>query len=142
MKRIAISIALIGLSVTLNGCSTVPVTAETAKLIAPERIYQKDVFSRQDEDQAQVIFLRDKGFTGSGCSHDIYVNNVKIFSIRSNEKASIYLKPDYYIFRLETGGGMCPNIATSQEAELKPKSMAEYRILLPSDMNLRLTRIK
>ena len=73
---------------------------------------------------------------------ELYANNEKIFSILSNEKAVIFLKPDYYIFRLETGGGMCPNIATSQETELKPNAEAEYRILLPSDMNLRLTRIK
>ncbi|USA55112.1 DUF2846 domain-containing protein [Acinetobacter sp. C32I] len=107
-----------------------------------DRIYNSEYFSKQSQDQAKVTFLRDKGFTGGGCSHDIYVNNTKVFSIRPNEKGVIYLKPDYYIFRLETGGGLCPNIATSQETTLKPNAEAEYRILLPSDMNLRLTRIK
>ena len=34
----------------------------------------------------------------------MYVNNEKVFSIRSNEIATIYLEPKYYIFRLETGG--------------------------------------
>lgn len=46
------------------------------------------------------------------------------------------------LFRLETGGGMCPNIATSQETEVKSGAEIEYRILLPSDFNLRLTRMK
>ena len=126
----------------MSGCSTVPITSEFAKPVPSERIYEQKYFSEQEPDQAKVTFLRDNGFTGGGCSHDIYANNIKIFSIRPNEKAVVYLKPDYYIFRLETGGGLCPNIATSQETDLKPNADAEYRILLPSDFNLRLTRIK
>ena len=141
MKKLLIA-GVFGFGLVLSGCSTIPVTADVAKPVPDNRIHAQSYFNKQSPDQARVTFLRDKGFTGSGCSHDIYANNEKIFSIRSNEKAVIFLKPDYYIFRLETGGGMCPNIATSQETELKPNAEAEYRILLPSDMNLRLTRIK
>ena len=141
MKKLLIC-GVLGFGLVLDGCSTIPITADAAKSTPSDRIYVQDLFSKQMPDQATVTFLRDKGFTGSGCSHDVYVNNEKVFSIRSNEKAVVYLKPDYYIFRLETGGGLCPNIATSQETELKPNAVAEYRILLPSDMNLRLTRIK
>lgn len=141
MKKLLL-ISILGIGAVLGGCSTIPVTADVAEPVPNNRIYVQSYFSKQSLDQARVIFLRDKGSTGSGCTHDIYANNEKIFSIRSNEKAVIFLKPDYYIFRLETGGGMCPNIATSQETELKPNTEAEYRILLPSDMNLRLTRIK
>jgi hypothetical protein len=93
-------------------------------------------------EQARVTFMRDSGFFGGGCSHDIYINDEKAFSLRPGEQATVYLTPQYYIFRLETGGGLCPNIATSQESELKENSDAKYRILLPSDGNLRLTRIK
>lgn len=135
-------IFFLSFAVALVGCSTVPVTTDSAKNLPMDQIYNSEYFSKQSQDQAKVTFLRDKGFTGGGCSHDIYVNNTKVFSIRPNEKGVIYLKPDYYIFRLETGGGLCPNIATSQETTLKPNAEAEYRILLPSDMNLRLTRIK
>ncbi|WP_215902706.1 MULTISPECIES: DUF2846 domain-containing protein, partial [unclassified Acinetobacter] len=107
-----------------------------------ERVYNQNYLKKHTPEQAKVTFLRDKGFLGSGCTHDIYVNNEKVFSIRSNEIATIYLEPKYYIFRLETGAGMCPNIATSQETEVKPGAEIEYRILLPSDFNLRLTRMK
>lgn len=126
----------------LVGCSTAPVVPNTAKLIPNERVYNQNYLKKQTPKQAKVTFSRDKGFLGSGCTHDMYVNNEKVFSIRSNEIATIYLEPKYYIFRLETGGGMCPNIATSQETEVKPGTEIEYRILLPSDFNLRLTRMK
>lgn len=129
-------------SLVLAGCSTTPVNPQSAASVPGERIYKHEYFSQQGSGSARVTFLRDKGFLGGGCSHDMYVNNIKAFSIRPNEKAVIHLEPDYYIFRLETGGGLCPNIATSQEAELKPNADAEYRILLPSDTSLRLTRIK
>jgi len=130
------------LSILFTGCSTSPVNSNQTAMIPESRMLDSGYFKRKSEDQTKVTFLRDKGFLGSACTHDIYANNIKIFSIRSNEKAVIYLKPDYYIFRLETGGGMCPNIATSQEAEMKPNAEVEYRILVPSDFNLRLTRIK
>ncbi|AZC09826.1 hypothetical protein DKE47_010685 [Acinetobacter nosocomialis] len=135
-------IIFLGLVLSLIGCSTSPVVSNTAKPIPNERVYNQNYLKKHTPEQAKVTFLRDKGFLGSGCNHDIYVNNEKVFSIRSNEIATIYLEPKYYIFRLETGAGMCPNIATSQETEVKPGAEIEYRILLPSDFNLRLTRMK
>lgn len=135
-------IFFLGLVLSLTGCSTAPVVSNNAKSVPNERIYNQKYLKKQTPEQAKVTFLRDKGFLGSGCTHDIYVNNEKVFSIRSNEIATIYLEPKYYIFRLETGAGMCPNIATSQETEVKPGAEIEYRILLPSDFNLRLTRMK
>ncbi|QNX62280.1 hypothetical protein [Acinetobacter seifertii] len=135
-------IFFLGLVLSLTGCSTAPVVSNIAKSVPNERIYNQKYLKKQIPEQAKVTFLRDKGFLGSGCTHDIYVNNEKVFSIRSNEIATIYLEPKYYIFRLETGAGMCPNIATSQETEVKPGAEIEYRILLPSDFNLRLTRMK
>ena len=37
--------------------------------------------------------------------------------------------------------GLCPNVATSQNTILLPGGKESYRILLPSDGSLRLTRI-
>ena len=111
-------IIFFGLVLGLIGCSTAPVGSNTAKPVPNERVYDQNYLKKHTPEQAKVTFSRDKGFLGSGCTHDMYVNNEKVFSIRSNEIATIYLEPKYYIFRLETGGGMCPNIATSQETEV------------------------
>jgi hypothetical protein len=139
MRKILTAMALIALA----GCSTSPVTEQTAKRIPSERIYQASMVdgnSTVNSDVANVTFLRDSGFYGSGCSHDVFVNNVKAFSIRQGEFIRLTLPPGSYFFRLETGSGICPDIATSQSSDLKPGAAEAYRILLPSDGSLRLTR--
>jgi len=128
-------------AVLLVGCSTTPVTERDAKPVPIERIYASGLISgTPSASKAQVLFFRDSGFYGSGCSHDIYVNNTKTFAIRQGEFIHLSLDPGSYFFRLETGGGLCPNIATSQNTVLKAGDKESYRILLPSDGGLRLTR--
>lgn len=127
----------------LVGCSTSQVTEETASPIPSDRVYAaKFAKAEGSEGRAEVVFLRDSGMFGSGCTHDVYVNNTKAFAIRSGEFIRLKLEPWAYFFRLETGSGLCPDIATSQDAELKAGSKIAYRILLPSDGSLRLTRIR
>ncbi len=128
----------------LAGCSTSPVTETTGKPVEENRIYERSYVApiSVPQDKAAVMFLRDSGYMGSGCSHDIYVNNIKVFAIRQGEKIKLALDPGPYLFRLETGGGLCPNIAESQSTELKSGASEVYRILIPSDGNLRLTRIR
>lgn len=126
----------------LVGCSTVPVTEHDAAKIAPERVYQPSLVGPAKPGEAKVTFLRDRGHVGSACSHTIFVNNQKVFAIRPGEGISLHLAPGSYFFRLESGAGLCPNIATSQDAELKAGADIAYRILLPSDGSLRLTRMR
>jgi hypothetical protein len=127
----------------LAGCSTSPVTEQTANPIPSERVYAPEYVKSGDlPGKAEVVFLRDTGIFGSGCTHDVYVNNTKVFAIRSGEFIQLSLEPGPYFFRLETGSGMCPDISTSQDADLKAGSKVAYRILLPSDGSLRLTRIR
>ncbi|MCU9949862.1 DUF2846 domain-containing protein [Pseudomonas sp. PDM13] len=136
-------VLFLGLALALAaGCSTSPVSEGEAERVPSERIYASDLVGKAQGDQASVLFLRDTGILGVGCTHDIYVNNRKVFSIRAGEGISLKLQPGEYSFRLETGGGACPNVATSQDANLKPAGAIAYRILTPSDFGLRLTRIK
>ncbi|MNJ19114.1 hypothetical protein D3C77_134320 [compost metagenome] len=139
MRKILTALALI----VLAGCSTSPVTEETADIVPSERVYaDKYVKSGDQAGKAEVVFLRDSGIFGSGCTHDVYVNNTKTFAIKSGEFIQLNLDPGPYFFRLETGSGICPDIATSQDVDLKAGAKVVYRILLPSDGSLRLTRIK
>lgn len=137
------TILFITLFLTLTGCSTTPVTQQSALPVAGDRIYQPSyVEIANSTSNATVVFLRDAGFSGAGCSHDMYVNNVKVFAIRQGEQIAIHVPAGQYFFRLETGGGLCPNIAASQETTITPGARITYRILLPSDGSLRLTRIE
>lgn len=137
MKRILVAPLLCTM---LAACSTTPVTNGSAGVVPPDRVYSAEYLQDRDGADAQVTFLRDKGFSGSGCSHDIFVNNTKVLAIRQGEGATLKLEPGSYFFWLETGGGLCPNISTSQNATLGSGERQVYRILLPSDGSLRLTR--
>lgn len=86
--------------------------------------------------------MRDSGFLGAGCTDKILVNGKAVFAIRAGEYQSLYLAPGQYFFGLETGGGPCPNVATSQNTTLTEGAEETYRILTSSDFVLRLTRIK
>ena len=126
-------IALTLFILVLAACSTSPVTQHSADPVPDKRIYKPSFIGPAvSTDDATLVFLRDKGFSGAGCSHDIYVNNVKVFAIDSNEHITIHVPAGQHFMRLETGGGLCPNIATSQETTLAPGARQVYRILLPS----------
>lgn len=139
LKRLMASISTLLL---VSACSTTPVTQQSATPVSTERIYQASYIGAASTSGATVTFLRDSGFFGSGCSHDMYVDNVKVFAIREGEKITIHVPAGRHFFRLETGGGLCPNISTSQEAAVSAGARRTYRILLPSDGSLRLTRIE
>jgi hypothetical protein len=72
----------------------------------------------------------------------MYIDNVKVFAIRHGEQITVHLPAGRHFFRLETGGGLCPNIAASQETMLNAGQHEVWRILLPSDGSLRLTRLQ
>lgn len=126
----------------LTGCSTVPVPEGAAKAVPAERVYQATYLTASADRSAQIYVTRDKGYSGSGCSHDISLNNEKILSIRQSEAATLHVAPGSYFLKLETGGGLCPNISTSQNLTVAAGDRQVYRILIPSDGNLRLTREK
>ena len=132
--------ALLLCCLVVSACSTTPVTEQTAKPVPRDRIYAPAlVYNAALPTKSRVSFFRDSGFFGSGCTHEIFVNNIKAFAIEKSEYIHLSLDPGAYFFRLETGE-ICPNIATSQNTILKEGGREVYRILLPSDGSLRLTR--
>jgi hypothetical protein len=127
----------------LAGCSTTPVSTASASHVPASRIYQPSyIGAATGLGDGTVIFLRDAGMLGSGCSHDMYIDNVKVFAIRHGEQITIHLPAGRHFFRLETGGGLCPNIAESQETTLEAGQREVWRILIPSTGSLHLTRLQ
>ena len=140
LRSLFSSLALVG---ALAACSTVPVSEQSAQVVPASRIYQPAYIGPAVEpSDATVVFLRDSGFSGGGCSHDLYVDNVKVFAIRSGEKMTIHVPAGTHFYRVETGGGLCPNVAASQESAISAGARQVYRLLLPSDFALRLTRMQ
>ncbi|CAH0229368.1 hypothetical protein [Stenotrophomonas lactitubi] len=139
MKNV-VALTLAAALFSLAGCSTLPVTEAQAKPVPSERVYLPQYLQKSAERSATIYISRDKGYFGSGCSHDIYLNNEKVMAIRQAEAATLHVVPGAYFLKLETGGGLCPNISTSQNLTLGAGERQVYRLLLPSDGNLRLTR--
>src|SRR5262249_28336362 len=128
--------------VVLAACSTTPIDRATAQQVPPDHIYAAALVGTAGGAEGDVLFLRDEGFVGRGCSHDIFVDNRKAFAIRAGEKITLHVPAGLHVFRLETGAGLCPNIAMSQETTVGIGAHQVFRILLPSDGSLRLTRVE
>ena len=137
------SLLVLASVLSISACSTDPVSEQSAAPVPPERIYHSSyVGVATTPSDATVVFLRDSGLFGSGCSHDLFIDNVKVFAIRQGEQIATHVPAGQHFFRLETGRGLCPNIAASQESTIPSGAKQVYRILLPSDGSLRLTRIE
>jgi hypothetical protein len=135
-----ISLAL--MTLMLVGCSTTPVDFTTATNVPEERVYDTTMVSQDAERNTSITFLRDARYLGSGCSHEVFIDNNKLFAIRAGEMIKVFIKEGEHFIRLETGHGLCPNISISQDVRMIKGADQEYRILLPSDGSLRLSRIK
>lgn len=134
---------LVSATLLMQGCSTTPVSKETAKRVPADRIFQNSyVGPAVSPSDATILFSRDAGFFGSGCTSDIFVDNVKIFAVRHAEQITIHVSAGSHFIRLESGGGLCPNVAASQQTTIAAGDHQAYRILLPSDGSLRLTRME
>lgn len=141
--RLHEALTLCALIVYFSGCSTTPITEYSASIPPANSIYNKAITIPPPSGKyGSVTFLRDKGLLGSACTHIIKINGEIAFALNAGEFITIYLPPAEYFFILETGGGLCPNVATSQELKLSNGQKAKYRILIPSDTTLRLTRIQ
>lgn len=70
----------------------------------------------------------------------MFVNNEKAFAIDPAQYIDLHLRPGQYVFKLKSGGGLCPNVVITKSATLENGSHLVYRILLPSDGALRIVR--
>jgi hypothetical protein len=134
-------ILLVLLSLILAGCSTTQIKLEAAKPIPKEHIYN-NAYLKHEEGNELVHFIRDQGFTGSACSHTVFIDNDKAFAIQPGQAISVSLKSGNHFFRLDLGAGLCPNESYSQSTYLNIGEPQTFRISVSSNFNLMLTRVK
>jgi hypothetical protein len=135
------SLTLIILSLSIAACSTTPINYGSADPVPSEHIYDSK-YLVQDADQEAVNFVRDKGFTGSACTHTVHIDNNRAFDIRQGQGITIYLEPGNHFFRLDLGAGMCPNESHSESTFIKLGEPQTFRISISSNFNIMLTRIE
>jgi len=135
-------LALLALmTLIIAGCSTTPIRLESAKPVPAAHIYNKEYLEHKEGNEV-VNIIRDQGFTGSACSHTIFIDNDKAFDIQPGQAISVSLNPGNHFFRLDLGAGLCPNESYSQATYLALGEPQTFRISISSNMNIMLTRIK
>lgn len=72
----------------------------------------------------------------------MFVDTVKVLSIRHNEQSTIHVPAGRHFIRLAVSTTLCPDITASQETEIVGGARQVYRISLPADGSLRLTRVE
>lgn len=138
-----LSLILIGLTaLTMAGCHTTPISEEASDAPKERLVYS---YGREIRNQrpntARVTFLRDKGFSGSGCTHYISINGTEAFALHSGDGFVAYLDPGEYIFSVKLSGGLCPGTALSETAFLEPDEVQIYR-LSSSFSQISFTRVR
>ena len=127
----------------LGGCATTQVAPNSTKEVKQERIYAKDYFNKTDERNTPLTITRDGGIWGAGCIHRIFINNKKVFALKPNEQAVIYLKPQEYEVKVDlAASSLCPYAQVEETVNLEPDSQPRYRISSTFSVNEALQLIK
>lgn len=123
-------LGLIAMLVTLYGCTTTPIdSAKTARppteqLLKPELIAKR---ASESTTQVPVLFIRDAGFYGGGCLHEIFINDEPVLKLGTSESIQLYLPVGRTRFKNEIGGIVCPIFSTATETDLKENDLLTVR---------------
>ena len=133
---------VLGLAV-LGGCSSLPTSEHEADMVPAARVYTPSYLeAATSSSDGTIVFLRDWGFGGMGCTHDVYIDSVKVFGIRHSEQIAVHVQAGEHFIRIENNTALCPSITTSQATSLKAGSKQVYRIQLTGNGGLNLTRME
>jgi hypothetical protein len=122
-------------AVAAAGCiptATVPISAEAAKPVPAERIFQRELTVPGTGRTAKLRFIRDAGALGSACTHRIVVDGELALGIRSGERQMLYVTPGRHSLELQIAGNfICPGLlSTPLETDLPDGAEETYRILM------------
>lgn len=145
MHRVSIQRYAVAAAFTLaalSGCSSIALDPSGGKPVPPDRIYQDALVGAPRADQATALFLRDWGFGGGGCEHDILIDGTKAFTIAVNERIEINLAPGHHLIRIQDATFLCVGTTTSTETILAAGEHARFRIQLTGTGTVNLARVE
>lgn len=139
MKSLILGLACV---VSITGCTTAT-TIEKASTVQINKFFKPEYQSKTDERNASIMVLRDKGVWGSACNFIVSIDNKKILTIKANQQALIYVKPQSASIEVEfSPSGFCPYARVTEELSLAPNSSTKFRIRSSGSINNSLQLIK
>jgi hypothetical protein len=140
MVKTALSACLLA---AFAGCSSLPTAEGEAAPVPPDRVYvARFVGPAEGAGEGTIVFLRDWGFGGMGCTHDVFIDSVKVFGIKDYERIAVHLAAGDHFIRIENNTALCPSITTSQSTVLKAGTKQVFRVQLTGNGGLNLTRME
>jgi len=121
------------LAVVLPGCASRPLDPDGGVAVEPKAIFQRHlVGAATAPGDGTIRFLRDWGFGGGGCTHEVNIDSARAFSIGVRERIDIHLPAGPHVIQLQNESFVCPSVSVSQETTLQPRTMQVFRIQLPA----------
>lgn len=125
----------------ITGCTTSPVSVESAKNIPNERILVKNTMG-----DSKVIVTRDSGMLGSGCNLKLLINDTEVAIYAAGETATFNVSHGLIVFGLARGSsGLCAlngNFILNYESHINESSINYYRIVTMGNGGLDIQRSK
>lgn len=110
----------------ISGCATSPISIKEARSVPPERVFLSEKLPV--EGNAQAVFLRDVGVTGSGVYQHLFVNGKKAASLDPREKVEFVLPPGEHIFGVIPTDPFGVHALNTIDQELRAGRRYFYRI--------------
>lgn len=112
MKKVIIALLIVTF---LAGCSTTPTLLSEAKYTPKERILG---FDNRVDNYANLVLIRDKGFVGSGCYINVFINGNEAAKLETKEYVSLYAPSGNILVGASIQGkGLCSFNAPRRERE-------------------------
>ena len=149
MKK-SLFIPLLAATIASAGCTTTPtVSLKSAKPVPLARVWDVAPMVGRGETapgKAIVSIIRDSAYAGSGCLHQISVDDVKVVDLGSGEFVNVALKPGSHVIRAANVGGndqgrkLCRDVQVSEKLEVRAGEHRLYQAVL-QDTSIELNRV-
>ncbi|SNR83288.1 hypothetical protein SAMN05192560_1289 [Methylobacillus rhizosphaerae] len=125
--------------VILSACAGVPLNEPLSVPVPQERVYATYprfftgayITVRRDPVQKDI---------GVGCENEIYIDNIRSYTIMPGEYASFFLTDGKHVVKVDTGRGSCQGKPSSETINVSNGISQEYKLLSPPGGSLRLFR--
>ncbi|MCB5187576.1 hypothetical protein LG200_06090 [Methylobacillus caricis] len=128
------------LVIVLVGCSSAPINFASSNPVPRDRVYASypKFFTG-----AYVTVRRDPAPSGIGlgCENEIYIDNIRSYTILPSEYVTFFLTEGKHVIRVDTGRGSCQGRPGSEEITISNGISQEYKLISPPGEPLRLFRV-